>query len=449
MGTCRYVFYFSVFLLILFSNLYPSEAVNQDFRYFDLENQLKVVIVKKDSLPLVNIVLAVDVGTKCESADNSGILHLLEHLLLFRGRNFSKEIRAHGGYFNGHTDRDLAMFEISLPAANLEFGLSILKEMIFEFDVASDGLEKEKKVIEREIQQIEDDPFRWGRSRALQNLFVGHAYSLPVFGNIEFIKTSSAGDIMSFYKKHFLPGNCALAIVGNVEIPEAEKIINNEFSSLASRDIEKRILSSPAELKKTTEIQHFMDTKKVHLIMAFLAPRYKHPDYLPMHVLTEILGEGVNPLLSGLLKGGRQRLAEKISMQYIPMMQAGAVVVHLVLEKKNINAARLKLLKFFKEVPQFRFTPEDYPPGERMFVFDFLTTAKNQMQVGTEEYLERGLNHAASFARYFLLNRNLTKESHREDRLEKVESGQLRQAAAEYLSGKKHVLITILPKEES
>ena len=437
--------------LIIFSAnfflIHATEPNEKDFTSFELENRLNVVIVNKKNLPLVNIVLAVNVGSKDESEKNNGVLHLLEHLIIFR-RDFSKVIRAHGGYFNGHTDRDLATFEISLPADELEFGLSVLKKMIFNFNVATAALDKEKKVIEREIKHIEDDPVRLGRSLALRHLFSGHPYSLQVFGRLPTILNVGPDEIRDFYKKYFFPGNCALAIVGSVNLTDAEVMVKTLMATNETADFKEKNIPTPPELKKNIEIDYFMDVKKTHLIFAFPAPCYNDPSQLPMRTLSQILSEGVNPLLGGVLRG-RRRIVDEVSMQYMSLMYGGAVLVRLVLDQKNFKPARSRLLKFFKEISQFRYSPDDYPPAERMLAFDFVTTAKNQMEVSSEEYLERGLNHAAAFTRYLLLNRQATKNSHRENRLDKLNSKQLRKSAAQFLSGQKYVLVKIFPKQES
>ena len=70
-----------------------------------------------------------DLGTKDESDETSGLVHILEHYILFRGTEFrsgseiSQDIRRHGAYFNAHTSLDLATFEMSLPAEYADFAL--------------------------------------------------------------------------------------------------------------------------------------------------------------------------------------------------------------------------------------------------------------------------------------------------------------------------------------
>jgi predicted Zn-dependent peptidase len=447
MGITKLISIFVIILSAFYSFSYPSESKSEDFSSFQLENKMKVVVINKKSLPLVNIVLAVNVGSKDETIVNNGTVHLLEHLILFR-REFSRKVRAHGGYFNGHTDRDLAIFEISLPAKELEFGLSVLKEMIFEFKVSSNSLEKEKKVIEREFKQIKDDPVRFGRSLALQHLFTGHPYSLPVSGDLNVIQKSDAATIEGFYKKYFYPGNCALAIVGNVHPPDAEMLVKRLMEKIPKSELKDMVVPPQLKLKKHIEVTHTMDVEKSHVIFAYPAPRYNHDDQMTVRILTQVLGGGINPIMGGVFRG-RRRLVDKISMRYIPMLHGGAVLIHMELDPKDIKLVRTRLRKFFQQITQFRFSPRDYLPGQRRDVFDYVTTAKNQIKVSTEEYLERGLNHAAAFTRFLLLNKKAEKNSHRKKKMEKVNSKLLRKSVSQYFNGKKYVLIKIFPNKES
>ena len=108
---------------------------------FNLENGLKVFLYERHNLPLVNIVVAVNAGSKDETDETNGLVHLLEHYILFRGTetrsgsDIAGDIRRHGAYFNAHTGQDLAIFEISIPAESADFGLANQKEILFDLKI--------------------------------------------------------------------------------------------------------------------------------------------------------------------------------------------------------------------------------------------------------------------------------------------------------------------------
>ncbi|MCJ7488327.1 MAG: insulinase family protein, partial [Candidatus Aminicenantes bacterium] len=164
-------------------------------KFFVLDNGLRVFLYEKRDLPLLHVVTGFDVGSKNETDETSGLVHLLEHCILFRGTSVrsgaevSADIRRHGAYFNANTGQDLSLFEISLPAEHAEFALRNQKEILFGLDLSQPELDEEKDIILEEYNQMEDDPQRNAVDLVLQALFPGHPYGRSVYGRREIIRT--------------------------------------------------------------------------------------------------------------------------------------------------------------------------------------------------------------------------------------------------------------------
>ena len=156
-----------------------------EFSNFELENGMKVFLYERHALSLLNIVFAFDLGTKNESEETNGLVHILEHYILFRGtelrtgEEIGQDIRSHGAYFNAHTGRDLATFELSLPSEFTDFALENQREILFQLKLTQEELDKEKQIILEELSQIKDDPFKYATSLVYQNLFQNHPYQKP------------------------------------------------------------------------------------------------------------------------------------------------------------------------------------------------------------------------------------------------------------------------------
>ena len=129
-----------ILILAIFFCLLPATASDQEHpptRYFKLENGFQIFLYPRHTLPLIHLVIAFDVGSKDETEETNGLVHILEHYILFRGTEYrtgseiSQDIRRHGAYFNAHTDRDLSTFEMSLPSDYLDFALRNQKEILF------------------------------------------------------------------------------------------------------------------------------------------------------------------------------------------------------------------------------------------------------------------------------------------------------------------------------
>ncbi|MCU0285553.1 MAG: insulinase family protein [Acidobacteria bacterium] len=444
-------------------------------KYYVLDNGLQVFLEKRDKIPLVNIVAAVNVGSKDEVMKLNGLVHLLEHLVLFSGSQSSSPstlleiIKKHGFVFNAHTGYDQMTIEISTPAEFTSEAFKLLKEKLFNLKLSPGDLEKEKKVIAEELSQVQDEPEKLGLRLTLKELFSGHPYENSVGGEQSTIINVSVEQLEGFYQTFFIPTNCALAVVGDFDLAAAEKMIRDLFGSIVNKDTLNNgnismPLSRPAfplvqSLKKNVEIRVEMDIKQAHLFLGFTAPGLRGDDKLSMDVLTRILGKGFNPLLYNAFKGWESpaERVDSLDVQYIALEYGGAVLFHLVLDAKKITQTRREVLNFLKDLKNYQFSKKDYlyplDPG----IMDYLETARAWMHLVHRQYIERESDLAVSYARFMLTHRigDSTRQENKDgkkgsydERLASIQSKDIQSTANEYFNGKKYVTVMIVPKEK-
>lgn len=425
---------------------------------FVLANGLRVVLLEKRGLSLVNISAAVDVGVKDEPSGASGLVHVLEHCILFRGTErrsgaeVGRDVRRNGAYFNAYTGLDLASFEISLPADRVDFGLANQREILFDFDVSADELEKEKEVILEEIRMIADDPWKRASSLVAKALFPGHAYGRPVYGTEADIAALTPERIKEFHAAYFVPGNCALAVVGDLSIEDMEGKVRAVFGPVRGPGPERGgAAARPARpvkarlLEKSVEIREEMDVKEAYLAVGFVGPDYNHDDRCTVDLLVEILGRGINPMLNSALRA-RRNLVQTVSMSYVPLRSGGIVMAVFTLDPKDVRIARSEALAFLRQARNLNFAASDYFGEDRTFAYDFLEAARNQVRFSFRKGAESGLQLASAFARHVILSegdgRNFL------EAIGRVSSSDLRAAAAEYFSKGDNVVVAIVPKKK-
>jgi len=421
-------------------------------RYFVLDNGLKVFLLEKRNVPLVNVAAAVNLGSKDETPETSGSVHVLEHYILFRGTetrsgsDISRDIRRHGAYFNAHTGQDLAFFEISVPAASVDFALSNQKDILFHLKITEEELETEKEIILEEFRQLEDDPFKYAAGLAYQNLFRGHPYANPLIGSPEAIKSLTAETIASLYRRYFVPPNCALAVVGDFSLQDMEARVRQVFGEVTGEAPPPRDFAPAKPPEKSADLEVEMDVQKAYLVIAAPAPDFNSPEQYAMDVLTEILGRGVHPLLYSALNQGPRKLVETLQLAYQSHRYGGAVLAFLTLEPKNLSAAKREAVNYLRRTRDEDFSPQDIPGEAQMFAFDHLRSAKNQLKYNAYQAQERGLSMAISLAQFMIL-RDGQAESRYLESIDRVKSGDLRGVAGKYLGRVDYVIVSIIPKK--
>ena len=440
---------FSVFLISIL--IYSEETEKTDFSNFMLENGMKIFLYERHSLPLLNIVFAFDVGTKNETDSTNGLVHILEHYILFRGtemrtgEEIGKDIRSHGAYFNAHTGRDLATFELSLPSEFADFALGNQIEILFQLKLTQEELDKEKQIILEELSQIQDDPIKYATSLVYQNLFQDHPYQRPIYGKEEIIEAATVQDIQQFHKKYFVPANCALAIVGDFDIQQMQQKIRTMFGKLENNGFMPKEFDKVHPLEKNIEIEEEMDVNTGYLVIGTMGPDYNNEDQYVVDVLVEVLGRGVIPLLNQPLRGKRE-LVETISMGFGAYKYGGIIYLYLTLDPKKITAAKREAIKFLRNSRSLNYSKSDYQGEAQFFALDYLESAKNQIKFRFHQSQEIGLNLAVSMASHALRSDGTDRGPYINN-IENSTSSDMRKAAGKFLSKDGYVLLSIVPKK--
>lgn len=438
-------------LLVLVGTLHSQEEP-ENSKSFVLDNGLRVFLYEKKTLPLLNFVFSVNMGSKDETESTSGLVHILEHYILFRGTKqhtgaeIARDMRHHGAYFNAHTGRDLSSFEITIPSNHADFALQILKEILFELELDQEALEEEKQVILEELTQLQDDPFRLATSFLYQNLFPGHPYQRPIYGTREVIQGATVKQLSQFYGGLLVPANSALAVVGDFSISAMEEKIKSVFEGISSEDFTPSRFEQSGPMSETLEIEREMDVQMAYLAIGLTGPDYNSEDQYALDVLTEIFARGINPMIYHPLSQNRIQVGG-LRMGYSAHRYGGAITIVLAMEPKHLKRAKRELTKYLKQARRLNYSSDDVFGEDQLYAMDYLESAKNRLRFRGEQARERGLAIATSLARYMLLNEIADRGNYLEH-IAEIGTKELRTAAGNYLGQKYSVIVTIEPKKK-
>ena len=422
-------------------------------RDFTLDNGLQVFLYEKRDVPLLHVVMGFNVGSKDETDETSGLVHLLEHCVLFRGTStrsgaeVAADIRRHGAYFNGNTGQDLSVFEISLPAEYADFALRNQKDVLFGLDLEQADIDREREIILEEYSQMEDDPDRSAADLVLQALFPGHPYGRSVYGRRDVIAAATADELRAFHRKHFVADNAALAIVGDFETADMERRVREVFGPLARTGFKPAPVPAAVPLAKGFSRRLERDVREGTLYLGFVAPDYNSPDQYAMNVLVEALGRGVNPMLAAHLHGLRDSV-QNVSMTYLAFRSGGAAVVSIKAAPKDLAAIERAAESFLRQARNAAYSKKDYQDiAAELAAFDYLAMAKNQIRFASAQAEESGLHLAGSLVRHMLLNTRPSPGRYL-DGIGRVDSSDLRRAAGRYLGRGECAAVSIIPLAE-
>jgi predicted Zn-dependent peptidase len=132
-------------------------------------------------------------------------------------------------------------------------------------------------------------------------------------------------------------------------------------------------------------------------------------------------------------------------MSYYCDKYGGALTLFIGMDPKDINAAESEITKYLKNSHKLNYSKTDYEPDDQFYAFDILQSAKNRIKFNAEAAEEKGLLIGHSLVRYMLMNKTQDRGDYLE-KIEKLNSSDIRQAAGRYLSQKGKVIVKILPE---
>jgi len=205
-----------------------------------LDNGLSYIILPNKSPPgRFEAHLQVFSGSADELEQQQGIAHLTEHVA-YMGSRKRERLYGTGSQTNAYTDFHHTVFYAVCPTKTprgnvpmLPMALDALCD-VMEARVESARLEKERQAVLSEMTMVNTIEYRV-ECQILSTLHRENrlAKRFPI-GKETLIRNWTTNDVKTWHRTHYRPDNVLLYIVGDIEIAEAEKYINEKFGHLTA-----------------------------------------------------------------------------------------------------------------------------------------------------------------------------------------------------------------------
>ncbi len=205
---------------------------------YRLANGLRVLLFPDQTKQTITVNLTVLVGSRHENYGETGMAHLLEHML-FKGsprhRDVPAELSSHGSRPNGTTawDRTNYFETFSATDDNLRWALDLESDRLVNAFVAKMDLDTEMTVVRNEYEAGENSPYGVLFKRILSTAFDWHNYGNTPIGARSDIEGVPIERLQAFYKAHYQPDNAILLIAGKFDEAKTLTLVQKYFSPIA------------------------------------------------------------------------------------------------------------------------------------------------------------------------------------------------------------------------
>src|SRR6516162_3526435 len=267
---------------------------------YRLDNGLRVLLFPDPTRPKVTVNLTVLVGSRHEGYGETGMAHLLEHMV-FKGTPTHPDIpgamKERGAQFNGTTSYDRTNYFETLPAGdeNLEFAIKLEADRMVNSPIKGEDLSTEFSVVRNEFERGENSPENVLSQRMAAVAYEWHNYGKSTIGNRSDIERVPVDNLRAFYKKFYQPDNAMLVVAGKFDEKKAIEYITKYFGAIPrpDRKLQETYTEEPAQDGERSVILRRVGTVG-SVAAAYHIPAAGHDDWAPLNVLAGTISQQPN-----------------------------------------------------------------------------------------------------------------------------------------------------------
>jgi zinc protease len=420
-------------LFFLFTGLLGSPSFAQAPKFvtsvegikeYNLPNGLKILLIPDAAQSNVVVNIVYNVGSRHEGYGETGMAHLLEHMLFKRSSKFSeikKAIADKGAWANGTTWYDRTNYYEILPATdeNLNWALEMEADrMVTSANLQSD-LDTEFSVVRNEFEIGENYPSGVLMERIISSAYLWHNYGNSTIGSKEDIERVKESSLNNFYKKYYQPNNATLIVGGKFDEKKTLDLISKYFAIIPKS---KQVIEQTYTVEPAQDGERFVELKRngdlQYVAMMYHTPSFSDKEYAANSALISILTNNPSGALYKALID--TKLATSVYGYSFTLKDPGFSYFQSEIPKdKDLKTTQDVFLQTMNEVPKMTFTEDDLKRAKNELLKQFENTYNKTMDLS----IALTENIGAGDWRLFFINR---------DNIEKLTVADIQNVAKKY-----------------
>ncbi len=404
---------------------------------YRLDNGMRVLLFPDQSKQTIIVNITYQVGSKHESYGETGMAHLLEHMV-FKGStkhtNIPEELSSHGARPNGSTwfDRTNYFETFAATDENLKWALDLESDRMVNSFIAKKDLDSEMTVVRNEYEMGENDPASVLVERLFATAYIWHNYGKTTIGARSDIENVPIERLQAFYKKYYQPDNAVLLVGGKIDEAKTLAMVNQYFGVIPRPA---RVLPKVYTEEPTQDGERAVTVRRVGDVQVVMAgyhvPAGSHQDAAAVSVLAQILAD--TP--SGRLHKALVETKKASSVSSFPVLFGEPSLLIFgaeVRQEASLDEARNALLATVEEITKTPPTKEEVERARNQILKQVELNLSSAERVGLELSEWVGMGDW----RLLFINR---------DRLRKVTPEDVQRVAAAYLKPSNRTLGQFVP----
>ncbi len=406
---------------------------------YTLGNGLRVLLFPDASKPTVTVNIAYGVGSVHENYGETGMAHLLEHML-FKGTpthgDIPGEMKKRGIEKNASTWTDRTNYFGSFPANDdtLDWMLGLEADRMVHSFIAKKDLDSEMTVVRNEMEEGENSPFGVLSERVYSTAYLWHNYGHDTIGARSDVENVPIERLQAFYRTWYRPDNATLIVAGKIDPQKTLGTIQKYYGAIArpTTTMPKFYTVEPVQDgEREVNVRRSGDVRVLNA--SYHIPGKTHPDIAALQVLVTLLSDQASGRLHKALV--ETKIASGASAGYYGFRDSSLASFVLSAPKDgDIAKAEAELLRIAEGFAASPLTDEEVNNAKQRIANNYERT------FGDVDGVARGLTEAVAggdWRLYFL---------HR-DRIAAVTTADVNRVAKTYFKPSNRTLGRFIPTD--
>ena len=265
-----------------------------------LANGLTIFSKEARSAPVVYFSVWYQVGSRNEISGQTGLSHILEHMM-FKGTNdlppgaIDHLFQSNGGQINASTGEDRTEYHELISSDRLELAARIEADRMENSQFNPMELAHEMTVVRSELEGDSNSPgYDLYNNVFLPTAFTAHPYHWPTIGwtpDVEAVATRR-DVIYSYYKRHYMPSNAIVVMVGDFDTAKAVGIVQKYFGVYPAGTPEQHFITPEPVQRGERRVVLKRPGTTGQVLIGYHVPKTGAPDHYVLDVLSQILSGG-------------------------------------------------------------------------------------------------------------------------------------------------------------
>ncbi len=356
---------------------------------YRLANGLRVLLAPDASKPTTTVNITYLVGSRHENYGETGMAHLLEHLV-FKGTpkqgNIMQELGKRGMSFNGTTFYDRTNYYETFPAneGNLSWALEMEADRMVNSFIARKDLETEFSVVRNEMESGENNPAQSLWQRMASTAFDWHNYGKSTIGARTDVENVKIENLQAFYRQYYQPDNAVLMVAGKFDADKTLAQIERIYGAIPkpARQLPPTYTQDPVQDgPREVTVRRVGDTQLAAALYHTAAG--SHADAAAMAALGEILASTPNGRLHKSLV--QKQKAVSVAPWNFDLAESGYVIFMVELSKtQKLSEARQILTDSLENIRKTPITAQELQRAKASLLSDIDKTINDPQRLAVQ-----------------------------------------------------------------